>query len=326
MDYPNSSAKARIAIVGAGLIGSSWAVVFARAGHSVALYDENADQVQSALGEVDRALAQLEHAGLIDESPHSIRGRVRLVADLASAVREADHVQESVTEDVRAKYAIHAELDVLAPPSAVLASSTSALRTSTWSGSLRHRSRALVAHPVNPPHLVPLVEISGAPWTSDDAIRRTCALMRAVGQQPIVVRTEIDGFILNRLQGALLREAFELYCGGVASMADIDAAVRDGLSLRWSFMGPFETIDLNAPRGIAEYCERYGPMYEAMASGGPPRKWDREVVRSVEAERREHLPRSDLQARREWRDAKLVQLIAFRRKFMEKAARDDDRA
>ena len=141
--------------------------------------------------------------------------------------------------------------------------------------------------------------------------------MVAVGQKPIIVRKEIDGFILNRLQGALLREAFDLYREGYASTADIDTAVRDGLSLRWSFMGPFETIDLNAPGGIADYCQRYGPMYLAMTEGSSSKRWDNELVKSVEAARREQLPETELRPRRHWRDGKLMQLNAFRRTFME---------
>lgn len=307
----------RIAIVGAGLIGSAWAVVFARAGHSVVMHDANPDQLASSLVEVDRALEELEQTNLIDESSHVVRKRISTAPDLAAAVRDADHVQENVSEDVRVKRAVYTALDALAPSSAVLASSTSGLPASSWSASLTTRSRCLVAHPVNPPHLVPLVEISGAPWTSVDAIERTRQLMLSVGQKPIVVRAEIDGFILNRLQGALLREAFELYRGGYASIEDIDTAVRDGLSLRWSFMGPFETIDLNAPGGIADYCERYGPMYVAMATSGPPQQWDSEIVKRVEAERREQLPKVNLQPRRRWRDAKLMQLNQFRRSFEE---------
>jgi L-gulonate 3-dehydrogenase len=317
VERTGSGRKSRIAIVGSGLIGSSWAVVFARAGHSVVLHDANPAQLEASLAEADRALAGLDNAHLIDESPLDIRGRISIAPDLESAVRDADHVQENVSEDVRVKRAIYAELDRLAPSSAVLASSTSGLPASAWSESLPNRSRCLVAHPVNPPHLVPLVEISGAPWTRPDAIERTRQLMAAVGQKPIIVRKEIDGFILNRLQGALLREAFDLYREGYASIADIDTAVRDGLSLRWSFMGPFETIDLNAPGGIADYCQRYGPMYLAMTEGKPSQRWDNELVKSVEAERRAQLPETDLRSRRSWRDGKLMQLNAFRRNFVE---------
>jgi L-gulonate 3-dehydrogenase len=128
------------------------------------------------------------------------------------------------------------------------------------------------------------------------------------------VRKEIHGFILNRLQGALLAEAFRLHADGYVSADDIDRTVRDGLGLRWSFMGPFETIDLNAPGGVADYCARYGGLYHEMAQQQTPRRWDDEQVRQIERERRELLPAADLRARAAWRDRRLMQLIAHKRK------------
>src|SRR6185437_9310 len=131
---------------------------------------------------------------------------------------------------------------------------------------------------------------------------RTLALHEAAGQVPILVRKEIRGFILNRLQGALLAEAFRLYADGYASTEDLDKTVRDGLGLRWSFMGPFETIDLNAPGGIADYCSRYGSTYYELARQQAPQRWDDALVRRLEAERREKLPISKVAERVVWRD------------------------
>lgn len=303
----------RIALVGAGLIGSAWAVVFARAGCAVSLHDAKSDQLAAAVVEVDRMLDELQQASLLDEPPHTVRRRIVVVPSLVDAVRGAVHVQESVSEDVEVKRRVFAELDALTPPATVLASSTSGIPTSAWSKALVGRDRCLVAHPINPPHLVPLVELSGAPWTSADALERTRELMSDVRQMPIVVRKETEGFVLNRLQGALLREAFELYREGVASVADIDAAVRDGLSPRWSFMGPFETIDLNAPQGIADYCARYGPMYARMAHAKSAAEWSADLVARIEAERRAQIPAPALSQRRRWRDAQLALFARARR-------------
>ena len=150
-----------------------------------------------------------------------------------------------------------AALDALAPAAAVLASSTSAIPASQFTEALAGRARCLVAHPVNPPHLVPVVELCGAPWTAAATIERARAVMTEVGQVPIVVRRELDGFILNRLQGALLSEAMRLVGEGYVSPEDLDKTVAHGLGLRWSFMGPFATIELNAPGGVADYCARY---------------------------------------------------------------------
>ncbi len=311
--------KTRVGIIGAGLIGRGWAIVFARAGHPVALYDADAAALWASLGALDAALGDLHAAGLLDEDPAAIRARIEPVGSLAASVSGAGYIQENIGEDLALKKALFAELDRLAAPDAILASSTSTIPASQWSEGLAGGARCIVAHPVNPPHLVPLVELSPAPWTSPETLARTKALQEASGQVPIVVRAEIQGFIMNRLQGALLAEAFRLYADGYASIEDIDKSVRDGLGFRWSFMGPFETIDLNAPGGIADYCARYGDAYYEMVQAQQPRGWDEALVRRVEQERREHLAASDLAARAAWRDRRLMQLIAHKRR-----ARDSD--
>ena len=254
---------------------------------------------------------------IVTKEPAVTRARIAPAATLAEAVSGAAYVQENIAEKLSLKRALFADLDRLAAPDAILASSTSTIPASRWSEGLAGRARCLVAHPINPPHLVPLVELSPSPWTSPDVVARTQALHEAVGQVPIVVRTEIQGFILNRLQGALLAEAFRLYADGYASTEDIDKTVRDGLGLRWSFMGPFETIDLNAPGGVVDYCDRYGEVYYEMAQTQLPRRWDEALVRRIERERRQRLPASELDARSAWRDRHLIELIAHKRRAAE---------
>lgn len=309
-----TSDKAEIAVVGAGLIGRAWAIVFARAGHPVSVFDADRNGLAHSIAALEAAFSDLEAAGLLDESPDTVRARITPAFGLADAVANAAYVQESIGENLAAKEALFAELDRLAPADAILASSTSTIPASQWSAALAGRARCLVAHPVNPPHLVPLVELSPAPWTSPDVVERARALHQSVGQVPIVVRKEIQGFILNRLQGALLAEAFRLYAEGYASTDDIDKTVRDGLGLRWSFMGPFETIDLNAPGGVAVYCERYGDLYYEMAKSQTPRQWNEGLVRRIESERRALLDADKLEARAAWRDRRLMQLVAHKRK------------
>jgi L-gulonate 3-dehydrogenase len=306
--------KMQIAVIGAGLIGRSWAIVFARAGHAVTLHDSDAGALRQSLLLIDGALADLKSAGLLDEEPAATRARIAPVATLAEAVAGAGLVQENIAETLAAKRTVFAELDRLAAPEAILASSTSTIPASQWGADLAGRARCLVAHPVNPPHLVPLVELSPAPWTSPDTVARAQAVYEAVGQVPIVVRAEIQGFILNRLQGALLAEAFRLYADGYASTEDIDKTVRDGLGLRWSFMGPFETIDLNAPGGVVDYCARYGRLYYEMAQTQQPRRWDEALLHRIEGERRQRLPASEIGARSVWRDRSLMQLVAYKRR------------
>ena len=311
--------KTRIAIIGAGLIGRSWAIVFARAGHAVSICDADSAALRTNLALIDAALADLGAAGLLDEPPGAVRARLRSADALGECVQGAGYVQENIGENRALKTALFAELDRLAAPDAILASSTSTIPASQWSEQLAGRARCLVAHPVNPPHVVPLVELSPAPWTEPETVARAKALLEAAGQVPIVVRAELQGFILNRLQGALLGEAFRLYADGYASLDDIDKAVRDGLGLRWSFMGPFETIDLNAPGGVADYCARYGEPYYEIAQEQRPRRWDEALVRRIEQERRAALPASGLAARAAWRDRRLMQLVAHKRR-----TRDND--
>jgi len=306
--------RARIAIVGAGLIGRAWAIVFARAGHSVKLYDADAAALERSETILETSLADLKAAGLLDEAAVAVRARIARADTLAGAVGDAGYVQENIGEHLAAKRTLFAELDRLTAPETILASSTSGLPASQWSSGLAGRARCLVVHPVNPPHLVPLVEVSPAPWTAPEVVARTLALHEAAGQVPILVRKEIRGFILNRLQGALLAEAFRLYADGYASTEDLDKTVRDGLGLRWSFMGPFETIDLNAPGGIADYCSRYGSTYYELARQQAPQRWDDALVRRLEAERRQKLPISKVAERAVWRDRRLMQLIAHKRK------------
>jgi 3-hydroxyacyl-CoA dehydrogenase len=308
------SNKIKIAVVGAGLIGRAWSIVFARAGHAVALYDADADALRKSLALLDRALADLKAAGLLDEDPATVRVRIAPAATLAEAVSGAAYVQENIAEKLSLKQALFAELDRLAAPEAILASSTSTIPASQWSEKLAGRARCLVAHPINPPHLVPLVELSPAAWTTPEVVERARALHEAAGQVPIVVNKEVQGFILNRLQGALLAEAFRLYADGYASTEDIDKTVRHGLGLRWSFMGPFETIDLNAPGGVVDYCERYGELYYEMAQTQLPRRWDEALVRRIERDLRQRLPASELDARSAWRDRRLIALIAHKRR------------
>ncbi len=253
------------AMIGAGLIGRSWAMVFARAGWDVAIYDAAPGAADQALGLIGAGLAEQAEYGLARD-PQAAAKRVRSARDLPDALDGASFVQENAPETVEAKRPLFRELDRLAAPDVVLASSTSAIVASRFTEDLAGRARCLVAHPVNPPHLVPIVELSGAPWTAPETIARAKAVYESIGQVPIVVRKEIEGFILNRLQGALLAEAFRLVGEGFVSPQDLDKTVKDGLGLRWSFMGPFETIDLNAPGGMADYCARYTGFYRSLQS------------------------------------------------------------
>jgi len=301
-----------VAVVGAGLIGRAWSIVFARAGFDVALWDPIPQAISGALAFIAERLPELREASLLADEPATVSARIHPAASLADAVRGAVHVQENGPEHVADKQRIFMELDLLAGGDTVLASSTSGIPASAFTEGLTGRSRCLVAHPVNPPYLIPLVELCPAPWTDRGVTERTRALMTQAGQVPATVRHEMEGFALNRLQGALLAEAFRLLADGVISPPDLDALVKHGLGLRWSFMGPLETIDLNAPGGLADYCTRYGPLYERMQRQMVPRLWDKALVDALHAARRAELPANLQAVRQEWRDRRLMALLAHK--------------
>jgi L-gulonate 3-dehydrogenase len=238
--------------------------------------------------------------------------RIQPVKELGDALRDAVYVQENGPERVAVKIPLFAELDRLSRPEAVLASSTSGIPASAFTEGLKGRHRCLVAHPVNPPYLIPLVEICPAPWTDADTVARTRDIMTQAGQVPATVKKEMDGFALNRLQGALLAEAFRLIADDAISPADLDALVKHGLGLRWSFMGPLETIDLNAPGGLADYCDRYGPLYAKMQGQMTPLEWDAALVGKLQDARRAELPANMQPVRQEWRDRRLMALLAHK--------------
>jgi 3-hydroxyacyl-CoA dehydrogenase len=301
-----------VAVVGAGLIGRAWSIVFARAGFDVALWDQFPLQTTQALSFVADRLPELRAAGLLADEPETVLARIQPMQSLWETVRDAEYIQECGPERTDVKTGVFTELERAARPEAIIASSSSGIPASAFTAHLKTRHRCLIAHPVNPPYLVPLVEICPAPWTDPAVTERTREIMVAAGQVPATVKKEVDGFALNRLQGALLAEAFRLLADDVISPADLDALVKHGLGLRWSFMGPLETIDLNAPAGLADYCNRYGPLYATMQEQMQPLAWDAALVDRLHAARRAELPVNMQPVRQEWRDRRLMALLAHK--------------
>lgn len=271
----------RIAIVGAGSIGGAWAVVFARAGLPVSVYDIDPARIAAAPGEIRGCIETLRDHQLVP-ALDEIAERVSYGTDLATAVGEATYVQECVLESVDVKRQVFAELDAATGASTVLASSTSMIAASRFAADLPGRSRCLVVHPGNPPYLLPVAEVVPAPFTSPETVTRTHDLLHRVGMTPIAVRAEVEGFVFNRLQGALLREAYCLVRDGVVSALDIDQIVRLGLGRRWGVIGPFATSDLNTRGGIERHATLMGPAYARMgAERGQNDPWTPELVASV---------------------------------------------
>jgi len=276
----------RVAVVGGGSIGVGWAVVFARAGFEVALHEPDAARREAVPREVTERGA----------------GPIAVHADLDAALAGAEHVQECAPEDLELKRELFAALTTLTRD-VPLASSSSAIVASRFAPG---NPRALVAHPGNPPYLLPIVELVPAPFTDPAIVDRVEQTMRQAGMSPVRVHMEIEGFVFNRLQGAVLREAYCLVRDGVASVDDVDRVMREGLGRRWAVIGPFETADLNTRGGIAEHAKRLGPAYARMgAERGQDDPWTPELVEHVTRERRQLLPLDQWEERVAWRDRQL---------------------
>ncbi|WP_010103988.1 3-hydroxyacyl-CoA dehydrogenase [Verminephrobacter aporrectodeae] len=265
------------------------------------------------MAQLPQDLSDLHAHGLLDETPAQVLARVIPCASLEEALADATLVQENLRETLEAKRTIFRAMDRSTAPQTVLASSTSWIKASDITQGLAGRARMLVAHPVNPPHLVPLVELAPAPWTDAAVVQRARRIYTRAGQTPVLVRKEIRSFLLNRIQGMVLNEALNLYEQGHASAADLDLVLKDGLGLRWAFMGPFETIDLNAPEGLLDYARRYAPSLRELAQQSRPNDWDDAMLQRLNAERREALPADGTPARARWRDRRLMALLAHRR-------------
>ena len=314
----------QVAIVGAGSIGTSWAIVFARGGHAVSMHDPDQARLAAAPEEITHRLATLEAAGLLEQPGRDIAARVTMHDQLTPALVGAVHVQECAPERLELKRELFASLDALAEPGAVLASSSSALTISETACDLPGCSRCLVAHPANPPHLLPVVELVPAPFTDPRATGRTFELLKAAGMSPVHVRHELEGFVYNRLQGAVLREAYCLVRDGVITVDDLDRVMREGLGRRWAVIGPFETTDLNTRGGIAVHAKRMGPAYARMGAerGQHDPPWDDELIAAVTAQRRAQLPLSKWEERVDWRDRALIAQERTRRLLDSDAAID----
>ena len=300
----------KIAVLGAGMIGTSWAAIFAQAGHDIVLYDCNTKQIDQGINSVVKNLNELHKYGLVKKNSKPSKN-IQGTSSLSDALTGAVYAQESVFEDLETKISFYKEIDSVIDSNTIVGSSSSSLIASAFTEKLSCSHRCLVVHPVNPPHLIPLVEIVPKPSTNKSVTSSVKGLMLNIGMDPIVLSREIDGFILNRLQGALLNEAFYLLENGIASAEDIDKTLSKGLGRRWAFMGPFETLDLNAPEGIIDYCNRYSSLYLELAKQfEKPKLWDSTVVEKLSVTMKNKYPNRDFDQRQKLRDRRLAALAA----------------
>jgi len=296
-------------VLGAGSIGVSFAILFACKGFDVAVYDPFEEALPRAAADLRERLKQLTAGGGTD--PADAEARVRFTSDLDAALADAEFVQECAPERVALKQELLQHAAARTSVDVPLASSSSAIVPSRLADGLDAvvAERILVGHPGNPPYLLPVVEVVPSPSTAEAITRRATDVYRAAGLRPVLVRREVEGFLFNRLQGALLREAYCLVRDGVAGVDDIDEVVRHGLGRRWSVIGPFETADLNTRGGIESHAAKMGPAYERMgAERGQHDPWTPELLADVTAQRRALLDLDDWDERVRWRDRQLIRL------------------
>jgi 3-hydroxybutyryl-CoA dehydrogenase len=254
---PTIDAIDRVAIIGAGTIGASWAALFLARGLSVEVFDPAPDAERTVRDYVTTAWPSLERLGLADRGDPA---RLGFHGDAASAAKGVQLVQENVPERVDIKHATYRLIEAVLPPEAIIATSTSGILLSDLQTALARPERLVLAHPFNPPHLIPLVELLGNERTAPAAVDGCEAFYESCGKVTIRVRKEVPGHVANRLQAALWREAVNLVLEDVASVADIDKAITHGPGLRWAVMGPHMLFSLAAGGGgMQAFCEHLGP-------------------------------------------------------------------
>ena len=299
----------KFSIIGSGSIGIGWAIVFARAGYSVKVFDIEEAALKNFNTQIKSRLELLGENELLAENPQAVLERIQTTLDLAEAVAEADYIQECGPESVEIKRELFTKLANLAKPDAILASSSSALRPSEFASDVASNERCLVVHPGNPPYLISIAEVVPAQFTTDAAIARCTELLTKVGIIPIRVNNEPQGFVFNRLQGAILREAYCLVRDGVISPTDLDLIVTEGLGKRWSIIGPFATSALNVRGGIKAHVARMGKSYFEMGKErGQNDPWDKSLVEVVAADIDKKLPDANWEENTKKRDLALMKL------------------
>ena len=289
----------RIACVGSGLIGHSWATLFAVKGLSVNLQDLKEETLREAMTKINSNVKFLAERDVIRKGEAALK-RIKTTTSLSEAVRNADYVQESVFESYEAKKKVFSQMDAEAPPEAILASSSSALLMSKIQRATSKPERCLIAHPFNPPHLIPLVELVPGKKTSPETIKTTYEFMLKLGKVPVVLKKEVLGYIANRLSRRLYEEAVDLVDDGVATVEDVDRALSAGPGIRWAIMGPHLTYHLGGgPGGIEHFFEVFGRSFRPSAV--------KKVIKGVKEMKT--VKKKSMEELIRWRDEKLVELL-----------------
>ncbi len=258
-DFEHTAVPEHTAVLGAGVIGASWAALFLASGRSVAVYDLAPTVETTVKTYIEKSWPVLTQLGLTDNGDPE---NLSFHKNPQDAVTNASFIQESVPENLEIKHALYRDIESSMRPDAVIASSASGLTLSEIQPGLSDPARLVLGHPFNPPHLIPLVEVMGNDKTADGIVEKAESFYKSVGKVTIRVHKEVPGHVANRLQAAVWREAIYMITNGVASVEDIDKAMWAGPGLRWAAMGPTMLFHLGAGEGgLEEFCERYTPSF-----------------------------------------------------------------
>ncbi|MEM8987284.1 MAG: 3-hydroxyacyl-CoA dehydrogenase NAD-binding domain-containing protein [Pseudomonadota bacterium] len=293
-----------VAIVGTGLVGRSWAVLFAVNGFNTRLYDVNPHAADAALLDIRDMLSDMN----VDSE--SVLARIEATKSFDAALDGVAYVQECAPETVEIKRLVFTQLQTLAAAETILASSCSGIPPDLFMLEGPSPERAIIAHPFSSPHSIPLVEVVPSTRTALKTIKTVYDFLESLGREPILVRKPVHGFGINRIQAAVIAEAISLVRNGVLTPDDADKCLRSGLARRWAFIGPFETMDLNSANGFVEYVRKFGEDYHTtLADMDTQAPWEDATLSKIETEMRRRRPDAEaITLRRRWRDKALAEL------------------
>ena len=298
-----------VTIVGAGNIGSAWAALFILNGFKVKLHEKNHEVHQKSKKTIKKIINLFKESYNLDSKEIiSQINNIEFFYDLSKALKGTKFVIEAINENLEEKIKIFKEISLEIDKEIVIASSSSFIPISQINVKTLNKERCLNLHPGNPPYLLRFAEIVPSKQTSRKAIGKTKSILKSIGLKPIILKKEIDGFVFNRLQGALLKEAYSLVNDNVVNASDIDSIMTIGLGLRWSVLGPFETIDLNTKGGIENHSQKMIPFYKKMFEERNS-NFEQRSIQKVISERRKLLPLEKIDSKISWRDKKLFKLL-----------------
>ncbi|MEM3306108.1 MAG: 3-hydroxyacyl-CoA dehydrogenase family protein [Saccharolobus sp.] len=312
----------KVSVIGAGIIGAGWATLLSTKGYKTFLYTEKKETLEKGLEKIRGYLNVLKEIGMLNDPIDEYMKNITPTIDLNEAINDTDFVIEAIIEDYEAKKKLFNQLDNKLSKDVVIASSTSGLlMTEIQKAMLKYPERGVIAHPWNPPHLLPLVEIVPGEKTSKETLDQTRSFMESLDRVVVVLKKEVPGFIGNRLAFALFREAVNLVDEGVATVEDIDKVMTSAIGLRWAFMGPFLTYHLGGGEGGIEYFFSKGFGYGANEWMHSLAKWDKfpyTAVKKVIEQMKEYeqIKGKSFQELSKWRDKMLIKV--YREIFMKK--------